>query len=461
MADLVAGAIAGRRHLVVQAGTGTGKTLAYLVPALAADARVVVATATKALQDQLATKDLPFLADAGVAGTTVCAGRSSRAATTTSACSGSGRSKAAPRASSSWRAWRRRRAPRSSAWPRWAGESETGDMAELDWAPSDQAWRSVSVGSDECPGAERCPSGEICFAELARRRATEADVVVVNTHLYGLHVGSGGVILPPHDVVVFDEAHVLEDVMSDTVGGQLAPGPLRHAGRDGPADPRRPPVAGGDRRAGRHAASGARPARRSTPPGPVPRPAAGGAGRGPDHARSRRRRPQPHRHPGRGRPPAQAAGPARARPGDRAARPRPRRARGHRRLRVRERRPTPAGDRPARRRPDPRRGRVGRAHGRADERHDPLVAAGSGRAAAGPGRRGRRRQPVRLRSTTPSSTARCTCPTPATPATGTPCTTSWSPSSTPPAGARWPCSRAGRRWTSPPRPCGRASTCRS
>ena len=224
MADLVAGAIAGRRHLVVQAGTGTGKTLAYLVPALAADSRVVVATATKALQDQLATKDLPFLAAAGVGGNdgvrwSVLKGRNNylcmqRLREVQGGTEGQLELEGlAPTA--------RAEIVRLAAW---AGESETGDMAELDWAPSDQAWRSVSVGSDECPGAERCPSGEICFAELARRRATEVDVVVVNTHLYGLHVGSGGVILPPHDVVVFDEAHVLEDVMSDTVGGQLAPG---------------------------------------------------------------------------------------------------------------------------------------------------------------------------------------------------------------------------------------------
>jgi ATP-dependent DNA helicase DinG len=106
----------------------------------------------------------------------------------------------------------------------WAGSSPTGDMAELDWAPSDNAWRSVSVGSDECPGADRCPLGEPCFAEQARRRAAAADVVVVNTHLYGLDVASGGAILPEHGLVVFDEAHVLEDVMSDTVGAQIAPG---------------------------------------------------------------------------------------------------------------------------------------------------------------------------------------------------------------------------------------------
>jgi ATP-dependent DNA helicase DinG len=82
----------------------------------------------------------------------------------------------------------------------------------------------VSVGSDECPGADRCPLGDPCFAEHARRRAAAADVVVVNTHLYGLDVASDGAILPDHDVVVFDEAHVLEDVMSDTVGAEISPG---------------------------------------------------------------------------------------------------------------------------------------------------------------------------------------------------------------------------------------------
>ncbi len=106
----------------------------------------------------------------------------------------------------------------------WAGGSSTGDMAEMEWTPSDNAWRAVSVGSDECPGADRCPLGDPCFAEQARRRAAAADVIVVNTHLYGLDVASGGVILPEHDIVVFDEAHVLEDVMSDTVGVEIAPG---------------------------------------------------------------------------------------------------------------------------------------------------------------------------------------------------------------------------------------------
>ncbi|MET0578332.1 MAG: ATP-dependent DNA helicase, partial [Ilumatobacteraceae bacterium] len=221
MAALVASAIDRRRHLVVQAGTGTGKTLAYLVPAVTSGARVVVATATKALQDQLAGKDLPFLQQsldvpfdwAVLKGRSnyVCIQRLREVQA-----GADGQLELDGMADSTRQEIRRI--------ARWAGDSPTGDAAELTWSPTDAAWRSVSVGSDECPGADRCPLGGSCFAELARRRAEAADVIVVNTHLYGLHVGSGGVILPEHDVVVFDEAHVLEDVMSDTVGAELAPG---------------------------------------------------------------------------------------------------------------------------------------------------------------------------------------------------------------------------------------------
>ena len=100
MAELVAEAIDSGRHLVVQAGTGTGKTLAYLVPAIASGARVVVATATKALQDQLAGKDLPFLAGRSPTAST---GPCSRAAATTSACSACASCTTTPPGSSSWR----------------------------------------------------------------------------------------------------------------------------------------------------------------------------------------------------------------------------------------------------------------------------------------------------------------------------------------------------------------------
>lgn len=221
MADHVAEAIRSGRHLVVQAGTGTGKTLAYLVPVLLAGKRTIVVTATKALQDQLATKDLPFLAEQLASGLdwAVLKGRSNyvclqrlREMTDPD----QGRLELEGLAVAAHAEIRRI--------AEWAGSSDTGDVAELTWTPSDAAWRSVSVGSDECPGAERCPLGEPCFAELARRRASVADVVVVNTHLYGLDVASRGAILPEHDVAVFDEAHVLEDIISDTVGVQVAPG---------------------------------------------------------------------------------------------------------------------------------------------------------------------------------------------------------------------------------------------
>jgi ATP-dependent DNA helicase DinG len=221
MAELVADAIASKRHLIVQAGTGTGKTLAYLVPAISSDTKVVVATATKALQDQLATKDLPFLAEhLGVDfDWAILKGRSNYV------CLQRLREMANPdQGQLEIDAMAVTTKAEIKRLAEWAGSSRTGDQAELDWTPSDNAWRSVSVGSDECPGADRCPLGDPCFAEQARRKAQAADVVIVNTHLYGLNVASDGAILPDHQVVIFDEAHVLEDVMSDTVGVEISPG---------------------------------------------------------------------------------------------------------------------------------------------------------------------------------------------------------------------------------------------
>ena len=89
----------------------------------------------------------------------------------------------------------------------------------------------MSVGPRECPGAANCPRGHDCFAELARAAAAEADVVVVNTHLYGLDLEAGGAFLPEHDVVVIDEAHQFEDVVSSTFGIELTAGRFSNLAR--------------------------------------------------------------------------------------------------------------------------------------------------------------------------------------------------------------------------------------
>lgn len=221
MARAVAAAIDTGRHLVVQAPTGVGKSLGYLVPAVLSGQSVVVTTATKALQDQLATKDLPFLATHLGQDVThaVLKGRSNyvclqrlREVHSDS----EGQLELEEMAAVTKNEVRKLAA--------WAATSKTGDAAELTWAPSDRAWQSVSVSSEECPGATRCPMGAQCFAEAARHRAMAADVVVVNTHLYGLDVAAGGVLLPDHDVVIIDEAHQLEDIMSDTVGVSIGGG---------------------------------------------------------------------------------------------------------------------------------------------------------------------------------------------------------------------------------------------
>ena len=221
MAEAVADAIESGRHLVVQAGTGTGTTLAYLVPAVVTGARVVVATATKALQDQLAGKDLPFL-DTHVGGFSwaILKGRSNYVCRQRVAELLDDRQGRLDVANDD---------PGLTAVLEWANETEIGDRAELALEPRAAVWDAVSVGSDECPGASKCPKGETCFAEGARRRAAEADVIVVNTHLYGTHIAAGGVVLPPHDLVVLDEAHRVEEVVSSTSGSELTSGRISAA----------------------------------------------------------------------------------------------------------------------------------------------------------------------------------------------------------------------------------------
>jgi ATP-dependent DNA helicase DinG len=247
MTRSVATAVDRGRHLVVQAGTGTGKSLAYLVPVVLSGRKVVVATATKALQDQLAEKDLPTVAASLPVpfSFAVLKGRNNylcrqRAAEVDAggfqaSLVDSGREVddrdpqdgATPGGAYEPAAEPERLADHVRELLRWAEVSPTGDRAHLPFEPHPRAWAMLSVGPRECPGAFRCPSGGHCFAEEARAAAADADVVVVNTHLYGSHLASGGAVLPPHDVVVFDEAHEVEEVMTSSLGVELAPGRFR------------------------------------------------------------------------------------------------------------------------------------------------------------------------------------------------------------------------------------------
>jgi ATP-dependent DNA helicase DinG len=228
-------------HLVVQAGTGTGKSLAYLVPAVLSGYKVVVATATKALQDQLAEKDLP-LVEHGLGHAfsyAVLKGRSNYICRQRVAEVGSGGIQpelagegAGETESSEPDGSRTESAPAGlvdevRTLLAWSESTASGDRADLSFEPSGRAWGMVSVGPRECPGAFNCPSGNRCFAEAARDRAVAADVVVVNTHLYGAHLASGRAVLPEHDVVVFDETHELEEVMTSSLGVEITPGRFR------------------------------------------------------------------------------------------------------------------------------------------------------------------------------------------------------------------------------------------
>jgi ATP-dependent DNA helicase DinG len=230
MAEAVGRAVDGRRHLVVQAGTGTGKSLAYLVPAIVSGAKTVVATATKALQDQLAGKDLPFLAEhLGVPFEfSVLKGRSNYLCVQKAAELGETKDDNTLELDD---ALVHSEVEELKRVLRWASTSESGDRAELAFEPTPRVWSALSVGSQECPGAAKCPRGDVCFAERARRRADDADVVVVNTHLYGVHLASGGWVLPEHDLVVFDEAHELEDVAAATLGLEMSAGRFRSLAR--------------------------------------------------------------------------------------------------------------------------------------------------------------------------------------------------------------------------------------
>lgn len=220
MTAAVADALGRDRHLVVEAGTGTGKSLAYLVAAVRSGRRVVVATATKALQDQLSGKDLPWLSTHGddPVDFAVLKGRSNYVCRQRLSELNDPKTKG----QTQLEGLSGRPSPAElSAITEWASQSATGDRAELDSEPDPRTWAAVSMTAQECPGAAKCPMGATCFAEAARDRASEADVVVTNQHLWGLDVANDRQLLPEHDVVVIDEAHQLVDVISATAGIEL------------------------------------------------------------------------------------------------------------------------------------------------------------------------------------------------------------------------------------------------
>ena len=226
MASAVAQAIGDGTHLIAEAGTGTGKSLAYLIPAILSGKRTVISTATKALQDQLANKDLPFLEEhldtpfefAVLKGRSnyVCRQRLQELEADGEQLGLDVDDKATVNAED------------LDEILRWAKKTKTGDRAELKVEPSARTWATVSVGPTECPGQTRCPMGGTCFAEIAREQAKEADVVVVNTYLYALDLVSEGAILEEHDVAIIDEAHQIEDIVAGAAGFELTGGRLRN-----------------------------------------------------------------------------------------------------------------------------------------------------------------------------------------------------------------------------------------
>ncbi len=235
MARAVAEAIETGEHLLVQAGTGTGKSLGYLVPALHSGKRVVVATATLALQAQLIETDLPRLA----ANLTSILDRTPTFALLKGRHHYACKAKLADNAEDSlfetegqqWLGEISRYGKQVTSVRTWAADSDTGDRADLDPGVDDLIWRQVSMPSRECIGATRCAFGEECFAEEARVRAREADVIVTNHTLLALDMLGGRTILPPHELLVIDEAHELAGHVTNAARAELNPETIRRSSR--------------------------------------------------------------------------------------------------------------------------------------------------------------------------------------------------------------------------------------
>ena len=238
MAEAVDRAIRTGEHLAVQAGTGTGKSLAYLVPAIrhavASDTTVVVSTATIALQRQLVDRDLPRLAKAlkkplGEEPTfAILKGRRNYLCLHRV----HGGVEEEPEDAALFDQFAVSRLGREvKRLHEWSSDTETGDRDELVPGVSDRAWRQVSVTAKECLGAGRCPVGDDCFAELARAEAARAHVVVTNHALLAIDALQEHQILPDHDVTIIDEAHELVDRVTSAATADLSPSAVTTATR--------------------------------------------------------------------------------------------------------------------------------------------------------------------------------------------------------------------------------------
>ncbi|MBC3844192.1 ATP-dependent DNA helicase [Streptacidiphilus sp. 4-A2] len=236
MAEAVAAAVDSGEQLLVQAGTGTGKSLAYLVPALAHGDRVVVATATLALQRQLVERDLPRTVEAlqpllrRRPQFAMLKGRSNylclhRVHEGAPSDEGEGlfdpaEALGGPSSKLGKDIVRLRE---------WADETESGDRDDMSPGVSDRAWAQMSVSSRECLGASKCPYGGECFAEAARERAKLADVVVTNHALLAIDALEGAPVLPEHELLIVDEAHELVSRVTGIATAELTTGAVNRA----------------------------------------------------------------------------------------------------------------------------------------------------------------------------------------------------------------------------------------
>jgi ATP-dependent DNA helicase DinG len=243
MATAIEQAVREQEHLLVQAGTGTGKSLAYLVPSLLTDGPVVISTATLALQHQLVDHDLPRLASAVAARLrrtptfAVLKGRhhylclaklDGGTAEEPDALFDAGESGGG---TVRWLGEAGRLGKQIQRIRDWADETRTGDRDELDPGVDDLTWRQVSMPARECVGAAKCPFGQECFAEASRARAREVDVVVTNHSLLAYDMLAGRHIIPPHQLLVIDEAHELADRVSSATQAELTPDVVDWAAR--------------------------------------------------------------------------------------------------------------------------------------------------------------------------------------------------------------------------------------